>query len=179
MAKLFKTVVKKGKTKAFIKIKSFGKEISYNKEMRKEMGEFVVDRIQKVTRSGKSIQDGKSFAALKKSTVGMRTSIAKYNKTHPLFKPPRSNLTIVGTLVDSVSYKFIGKTIDVRPRGSHPPYKTKPGKKAKGGGETKSNEEIAKSLLDQGRVFVGLDERGKERINRILAKWVRRLLKLK
>jgi hypothetical protein len=180
MSKLFKTTVKKGSKKAFAKIRSFGKEIEYKKEMKKEIGDFVVDRIQRVTRSGKD-PGRKSFKSLKKSTKMMRKSIAKYNKTHPLFKVPRSNLTITGQLVDSVSYVFKGKVIDIRPRGIHSAYKGKPGKNRGGwdNGEGKSNEEIAKNLLDQGRVFIGLDDVAKERINRILSKWARRLLRLK
>lgn len=181
MAKLFRTVVKTGSKKAFARIKAAAKEMEYNKEMRKEIGAFVVDRIQRTARSGKSIADGQSFNPLKPSTVKFRESLAKYNQTHPLFKPKRSNLTITGQLIDSVKYTIKGSIIDVRPSGTHKPYNTKPGKKRGGwdSSEAKSNEAIAKDLLDQGRVFIGLDKTGQDRVLRILQRWARRLLRLK
>lgn len=183
MSKLFRTTVKAGKNKVFTKLKSFAKSVEINKELKQEIGSFAVDRMQRTARSGKSIATGKSFAPLAKSTISFRKSLAKYNQTNALFKANRSNLTIIGELIDSISYQIKGKTIDIRPRGTHSGYKTKPGQKTGGWSKQaslpKSNEEIAQSLLNQGRVFVGLDKTGVDRINRIIAKYARKLLRLK
>lgn len=172
---------KNGLGQIFSSFVTRAKRLQASKAVREEIAEFSVDRMKRMARSGKSISMQASFPGLKEATISFRKSLAKYNKTHSLFKASRSNLTIVGELIDSLKYKITGQKIEIKPTGTHKPYNTRPGKKRGGWDSAKSvaNIDIAKRLADQGRVFVGLDSVAKDRIKRIIDKHIKRISKLK
>jgi len=131
---------------------------------------FWVARIQRVTRSGKSIADGSKFAKLKDSYVNYRKRWKGPTSEH--FKPSKSNLTFSGEMLESLKGRsnVRTQTITVFPSG-------------------KRNKDLAKWNAEQrtfkngytkpARVFLGLDDKGRERIVQIAKRDLRRSLKRK
>jgi hypothetical protein len=168
---------------AVTKIKSSINEVQLASDLKKEIGDFAIDRIQKTTRSGKQMPDKKRFKSLSPWWIKVRKSLAKYNKTHDMFEDRFANDTLSGQVVDSLSYKKQGSEIIIEPTGTHKGYKLKPRQKpnklTKKWTQSKPNKEVAKSLAEMGRGFVGLDDTSKLRIKRMIEKYMRKKLKLK
>jgi len=81
------------------------------------------------------------------------------------FKPAKSNLTLTGQLLNSIDYKVghEGKTIIIEPTGVRDDGLT--------------NKQVAESLASRKtkRKFLGLDERGFQRIRNLIVEAIRRL----
>lgn len=102
----------------------------------------------------------------KVSTIGIQTPIPDST----FFRPGKSNLTLTGQLLNSIDYKVKAtqKTIVIEPTGVRDDGKT--------------NKEVAEELATRktrlapnGRKFLGLDDRGFQRIRNLIVEAIRRL----
>lgn len=120
---------------------------------------------------------GRKFKNLSKSTVEYRKYLAKHNKTHPNFSPTKPNLTISGRLLDSIKARITAKSKGVLFRldvsGNHKRYKG-----AKGLiGTEQTNKAIRGYLAEQGRDPLGLTDKSKGKIIRLITLAIRERLK--
>ena len=122
-------------------------------------------------------KNGRKFKSLSKSTIQHRKYLAKHNKTHPKYSASKPNLTITGRLLDSIKARITAKSkgllfrIDVS--GNHKRYK---GKKGLIGTE-QTNKQIRGHLAKQGRDPLGLTDKSKGKIIRLLTIAIRERLK--
>ncbi len=80
-------------------------------DLKQEVGDFAVERIKYQARTTKPFNESGSFPALKDSTIKNRTYLAKYNPTHDTFAVDRSNLTITGEFLESLTWIDEGDTL--------------------------------------------------------------------
>ncbi len=119
----------------------------------------------------------RKFKSLSKSTIEYRKYLAKNNRTHPKFSPSKPNLTITGRLLDSIKARITSKSkgllyrIDVT--GNHKRYKGKDGLI----GKEQTNKAIRGYLAEQGRDPLGLTEKSKGKIIRLLTLAIRERLR--
>ena len=134
----------------------------------------IVDAVRKESINPKT---GRKFSRLSRSTVNHKKYLAKYNRTHPDFSPSRPNLTITGRLLDSIRARITAKskglTFRIDVSGNHKRYKGKNGLI----GEEKTNKAIRGYLADQGRDPLGLTDKSKNKIIRLLTIAIRERLK--
>lgn len=134
----------------------------------------IVDSIRDESRNPKT---GKSFPRLSKSTVEHRKYLARHNKTHPKYSASKPNLTITGRLLDSIKARITAKSkgllfrIDVS--GKHKRYKGKKGLI----GKEQTNKQIRTHLAEQGRDPLGLNEKTKDKIIRLVTLAIKERLK--
>jgi hypothetical protein len=76
-----------------------------NDEMSTEIGIFLTERVRFEARSGKPLNDDRSFPNLQQSTIDNRKRLSKNNKTQQAFRPDFSNLTLTGQLQNAISFK--------------------------------------------------------------------------
>lgn len=162
------------------RIKQSFEKVIANPEMMNDIGEIIVKDIQYQTRRGLSIPTNRSFKALKDSTVDMRKRYAQNTDTHETFSPKRSNLTITGKLLSSLSFERLrAGVIQLYFKGIHnAQYRYKLLKGSKAGKiqtiESRiSNEELAEHV-QQIRPFVGVRDAIKKRIKIIVLSYLRR-----
>ena len=158
--------------------KVFGK-VTQGRQMRKDIGDFVVTRIQAEARRGKPLNENRSFPPLKDSTKAIRESLSSKNPTHPTFSVNRSNATFSGQLIDSIVFK-LGKTvISIFVENT----RRSPIVGATDKSNNKTNRQVDKDLRERGfEIYTakGIDSepRIKKRINNIVKKFVRRAIKV-
>lgn len=90
---------------------------SFDKQTLDEVGRDIKVAIQLSTRKGKSLVTGKPFAPLKPSTVAFRR---RYDGLKGIdFRPKKSNLTLSGQMIESLSYRtnVQTNTVTVEPTG--------------------------------------------------------------
>jgi hypothetical protein len=148
-----------------INIGSFSKSTqkNFNNFIKNEMLGKIADMIMKSIRA-------KKFIALRPSTIAWRRRIAKTNPTHTRYSPARSNLTLSGEFIDSLSSKinkgrnevFIGLT------GNHPGYFGVNGLPTRS--DQPSMSDIAKSQRELGRDLFKVNKSLKSDIIRELRK---------
>lgn len=151
-----------------------------------EVGQFTKSRIQQFTRSGRTIalggteKKGGKAEPLKKlsaSYVNYRKKLAgglfqgdeffgPKKQLSEFFKPSKSNLTLTGQLLKSISFKasFQSRSVSVEVSGSRDDSNL-------------DNKEVAGFVAAQGRPFMGIDEAGRQRIKNIVNRALRRRLK--
>jgi len=161
-----------------VKVK-IGKDIqkkvtkAVQKEIKQNFVNKVVEDLKKDIRNGINPKTGKSYRALKPSTIANRRRYAKKNPTHPQYSPARSNLTFTGRLIESIKGKFNktkrGIEIEIEPTGIHAGYNLIRGGKTK----AKKNKEIAEALAKQKRYVVQLSKKRTE----LIVKKITQLLK--
>jgi len=125
------------------------------KEMLDEILDFVVRRVRAETRT-------KYIAARERMTAN---GSVKVDKT--FFSPKRSNLTLTGQMLDSLSglVKSKARSVEVFVEGRRDDGLT--------------NQAVAKDLKSMGRTFLGLDEKGRGRIRKIVLDEIRRQIRLR
>jgi hypothetical protein len=157
-------------------------KVRESKQMRKDIGEFVVGRIKAEARRTKPLNDSRSFPGLKDSSKSIRKYLAALNPTHPTYKATRSNLTLTGQLINAIVYRLTGKSvlvIEVEDSIRDPYIKNRKGEI----GDVKTNREVDKDLRKRGFVLYtakGIDSEPRvgKRINNIVKKYVRRAIKV-
>lgn len=87
---------------------AFNKVIA-SKKLLDEVGQTVVDDIKFQTRRGQSIPTGSRLKPLSKRWKETRAQIAEATDTQETFSPNRSNLTVTGQLLDSLTWRIVGK----------------------------------------------------------------------
>tara|TARA_Y100000004_G_scaffold197343_1_gene271267 strand:+ start:5462 stop:5974 length:513 start_codon:yes stop_codon:yes gene_type:complete len=130
-----------------------------------------------VRKEGINPKTGRKFKSLSKSTITHRKYLAKYNKTHPEFSPSKSNLTITGRLLDSIRARISAKSnrivFRINVSGNHKRYRGKNGLI----GTEQTNQAIRGYLAEQGRDPLGLNDKSKGKIIRLLTLAIRERLK--
>lgn len=133
--------------------------------------------VQAVRQESFNPKTGRKFKSLSKSTIQYRKYLAKHNKTHPNFSPTKPNLTITGRLLDSVKARITAKSKGILFRldvsGNHKRYKG-----AKGLiGTEQTNKAIRGYLAEQGRDPLGLNEKSRGKIIRLISLALRERLR--
>jgi len=183
----------------FNAVRSIYSDLTQEREELEKIAKFARDRIVAETRKGKDLtKNGDKQPELSESYIAWRRSLANRNRAldraaegsqkkrdqalamkitertpspdSTFFKPAKSNLTLTGQLLNSIEYevKIDKKTIIIEPKGQRD--------------DGKSNKEVAEelatrktSLAPDGRKFLGLDERGFQRIRNLIVEAIRRL----
>jgi hypothetical protein len=169
------------------KLKRFLIKELANKALLNKIGEFVKDRIVQFTRSGKSIAGAKakklkklsdSYIQTRRGALHFRTS--QQGNVFPIegpderlktvdkefFDPDFSNLTFTGQLLRSLKAKvdLKARTIDIMPTGNR-------------FDSNLSNQDVAKFVAEQGRPFIGLDDKGIKRVKALIIQDLRKSLR--
>jgi len=157
------------------------KKITKDKKILNEVGAFVAERNRLFARRARPLQgnDVGKFKSLKKSTIKGREYLGELNKTHGTFKASRSNLTLTGQLIDSISHRVDRGIIIIQPVGKRSMYKTGEKRSARRTPINSRNELLYKAILEISSKFamLGLDPKGKKRVNTIVIRNLRRLLR--
>jgi len=138
------------------------------------LGRFAVRRIRKVVRAGVSPVTNRRFPRLKKSTKSRRERLAQHNKTSKFYRRGKSNLHFTGQLLRGLEFDVRGKKVFVASRGKRKPLKNEDGTRAK---RNPSNEQVARYVAKQGRPFLGMEEKGKQKIREMVAREVRKKIR--
>lgn len=156
---------------------AFSKVVN-NPRMMGEIGESIVTDVVDQTRNKeKSIPLKSDLNLLKESWIKQRTWLQKYNQTDPTFEDGRSNLTFSGQLLNSLTYRVIGRgllrgVLEVFFDGIHHPYKGK----NKVLGKELTNDELSEYVAKAGRPVVGVRPAIRLRINTIVKTYIKRAL---
>lgn len=151
-------------------------EVLKDKANADEIGNAISEEHKRMIRTGKSPADGNSFKKLAKSTVKRRDWLAKYNATHEKYSKGKSNLTFTGQLVEAITFKFDGRNkYDIYVDGTRrEPYRGKSGSYSS---NIPNNQEVAKHQRQQGRPMLGITEKMRGIVNRLMIRNLRRLLR--
>jgi hypothetical protein len=154
------------------------------KGMFEEIADFMVKRIQAVTRTGYSIADktriklkglSESYIQMRKGKVRFRKSKQGHTYALPIpderldnvdpnfFRPSKSNLTFTGQMLDAIRY-------DVYPDQSKIVVSVNDSDRY---GEKLTNKQVAKHVAANGRPFLGLDQVGLARVSKIIKATIR------
>ena len=172
----------KGVKQAEINIRKKFLKVVSNTSMLNKIGEVSVEKMQFQARKAKLLQGKKGLPGSfptgypKSSTVNIRKSLEKYNKTHGAYKASRGNLTFSGQLISALKFKVLRSgTIRFLIDGPRTPYKNKDGTAR----PTGSNKSVYSDLLDRNQNFriIGVDDKLSKRINNIVRQFLRRALK--
>jgi hypothetical protein len=118
-----------------------------NTDIMKDVGEFMVDRVKYQARIAKPFNADGSFPDLKDSTVANRRYLAKFNEVDATFSPTRSNLTITGQFLNSLTYLVQGPgLVQILYDGIHTGYMSGKGRV----GKSVANSDLVKWLSDKG-----------------------------
>ena len=110
------------------RLKKDVESILSSEALKTAIGEFSVERLRYQARLGKPLNASESLPNLQPSTVKTRAYLAKYNSTHPTYATARSNLTLTGELLDSLSYSDLGDfKLKISFKGEHSRYKSRNG----------------------------------------------------
>lgn len=162
----------KNAANVFKKARGRLKKVLSDKKLRKDIGEYAVTNIKGNIRKGKSIPNNEKFDELEESTIKARKYLVKYNPTHDLYGPKKSNLTFTGKYVDSIKYKTKKGKIVIEPTGNHKAYKT-----GKGSGKKSiSNKKLGEYLAEK-RPHIGRNEKMDKRILKMIKAHLRRNLR--
>ena len=125
---------------------------------------------------------GRSYKALKPSTIEHRRYLAKNNTTHPDYRPSKPNMTLTGELLDAVEAGLkrdqkgkVTFTLGLK-NGKHKKYRSSKNKPI---GKTRSSyADIEKGLRDMGRPLFLINKRYfNKNILPILEKHLRKIYK--
>lgn len=151
------------KVKVNIKASDLIRDIKVTPKTLLTLAEFWVSRIQGFTRTGKSLVTGARLSPLSAAYIKRR---ALYQGTKgEAFSPAKSNLTLTGQLLASLkpTANHSRQSVSVTPTGSRDDGRT--------------NQDVASYVAEQGRPFLGLDEKGRARMIRLIIDDLRRTLK--
>lgn len=147
-----------------------------SKELLEPVSEIAIKDIQRETRNRKGFDDnGKrsTLPAISTDWAKYKNKLAAKNKTHPTYAKARSNLTFTGQLLDSLKAFFKGRTITIKPTGTHKGYKQLKG----GTSKNVANKVIADGLEDMGYKFLEIDDKTEKKIKTEITRFIRRLLR--
>lgn len=175
--------------RVFKAIREVFNDVSTQRKLLLEISDFSAKRIQAFARIGKTLVSGKPKALpkLSESYRLMRMGALKFRKIDDrvvpfgepdeklnqvdsqFFRPTakRSNLTFTGDLMKAVKGEVKGSKAFVRVNESR--------------GDGKKNSEVIKNLqkIDPGYKFLGLDDKGQQRIRRMVLNELRRKIRLR
>jgi hypothetical protein len=148
-----------------------------NRKLLNEVGEIVVTDIQFQTRRGQSIPNKARLKPLSKSWKEIRARIAESTDTHETYSPRRSNLTLTGQLLESLTWRIVKSgVIETLFKGSRRrPYfiRRKRDNSLRTIESKISNEELAE-YVQKDRPFVGVRPQVVDRIKLKVIEYLRR-----
>lgn len=156
-----------------------------------DVRDFAVQRIKAETRKGRDLsRDGAPQPELSAFSKRIRANIEagvwrmRPRQNRSFFKVNLSNLTMTGQLIDSVVGRMRARLgqIEVTVDGDREPIEivsVKTGKliKFRNQDEITTNKGLARKLADKGRTFLGLDDKGVQRIRKMALDEIRRKIK--
>lgn len=162
-------------------VRDTAKQILSGSELKKEVGEFAVERLKYQGRTGKPFNSSDNFPELKPSTVRHRKYLAKYNPTHPVYSEDFSNLTITGEFWDSLTWLDEGDTLlKLAFTGVHKVYLGAKGQRIS---KPIMNDTLAKYLVEKGFMpfdkSLSTNKQFISRIKNICLGYIRRGLKIR
>ena len=135
------------------------KRIKKNDKTLKRIGTSVVRNIKVDSLEGRSY-DGRSFPPLKNSTIKYRKYIEKYNNMSKDYSLRKSNVTMIGDLLNNIRVYIKSGLILIEARGRHKAYMGKRGRH-----KTRAPySDILKGLWDLDRRLLGLSKESKKKI---------------
>ncbi|MFO0447764.1 MAG: hypothetical protein ACK52I_03580 [Pseudomonadota bacterium] len=160
-------------------VKKSVEDILAGDALKTEIGEFAVQRVKFEARKGTPLS-ASGFPPLADSTIKNRRYLAKHNNVHPTYKDTRSNLTITGQFLDSLTYVATGAlTVVLKFTGEHPRYNGANGPI----GRVVKNADLQKWLAEKGFTVFDqtLSEQGPfvNRIINICRQYIRRGLRVR
>jgi len=138
----------------------FARNLKLSPQALLQARDFWIKRVQRVTRSGKYIVTGAKLKKLSKAYIDFRRSFS--GRTGEFFKPSKSNLTFTGQLLESLKARsnVRQQTITLFASGRRD--------------DGLKNEEVAEYVAENGRPFLGIDQKGIDRIEQIGKRDIRR-----
>jgi hypothetical protein len=145
-----------------------------NPEILNELADTVIQDIKYQTKRGVSAKTGERLMGLSDSWKKRRAKIASSISTGELFSVNRSNLTLSGQLLDSISKK-ISSVVTIFFDGDHMPYRVrrKDGTGSYNVGERIKNEKLAEYVQEK-RPFFAVRDSLIPRLKKIVIKYIRR-----
>jgi hypothetical protein len=146
-----------------------------SKEMLNAIGKLIRDRIKTETQKGKALpvinQDGSAGRQppLSREYIKQRVQIKDGDtqvEPSPLMRPRKSHLTLTGQLLESLDYdidRSKGEVV-VKPTGKRDDGKT--------------NVEVTEDLATRGRTYLGLDNKGIDRVRQLVIRELNRNIRL-
>lgn len=151
-----------------------------NSNLLTQVGEYLVKNIKGEARLGKGYSDTKAteqtrLKPLEKSTIKRREEIGKINPNGTLFNPKKSNLTITGKTLESISFEASNTKplLTITADGDHPGYIQKNGKRTK----SAPFRDILKWQAEKGRNIFGISTRMYGSVVKMIKAHLRRELK--
>lgn len=139
-----------------------------------DAAELAIKNIQIETRKQKFIKDGSSQPAIGEPWKERKRELAKYNTKGKSYSPNKSNLTFTGQLLESLQRAKHKTKVIIEPTGTREPYRDKNGViKSK----KLTNKKLAGYLKEQGRYFLGYNDKLKKAVKKKLLEHIRRNLK--
>ena len=142
-----------------------------DKAAQSHMSKIIIEDVKQTIREGKNPnKHGNSkIKRIKQSTIKRRKELAKKNKTHSDYSASKSNLTLTGELIDSLTCKFkrlkSGIGFILSAKGVHKRYVGTKGKRV---GKRVKNIEIIKAQAAMGRRVLGIRRKTRDRLVKIL-----------
>lgn len=154
------------------------KSILSNKQMLNEVGTLATDMLKFSSRKGTSPVTGEKFKRLTKPWIKRREKIAESTRVHPAYAKSRSNLTLSGQLMDSITHSVIGRTIRIVLDGFHEPYSIKTKTGISRVGKRIRNADLARYVTEAGRAFFGfgrvMEQKLLAQAKKIVIRYIRR-----
>lgn len=133
--------------------------------------DFATLRIQAETRKGQDLVNERKQPPLSPGYIEFRKRLAKGLSKEPIkvdpefFVPSKSNLTLTGEMLSSLTGKIIKSqsSIEISVTGRR--------------SDGKSNKEVAEDLASRGRKFLGLDVKGIRLIRKMVLDEIRRAIR--
>jgi hypothetical protein len=170
-------------TKVESQLREAATDILSGSALKKEVGDFAVERLKFQARTGKPFNDRKEFPLLHDSTIDKRIYLAKYNKTHPTYEDGFSNVTLTGEFLDSLGWRDEGGSgafLSLAFTGMHKFYVGAKGQRIS---KPLGNDTLAKYLAAKGfKVFDDSLQTNKQfigRIKTICMRYIRRGLRIR
>lgn len=151
--------------KAKARLKQRIDKVIESSNWKEEGSKYVTKQIQGKTRLEKIAKTGAGQKTISEQHQKNKERLAKKNKTGTSFGASKSNLTITGQLLKSLKREDDKRLLIVKPDGDRKPYTLPSGKQAK---DTPTNEELAGYLKDMGYEFMGLSEKMKKNLKKII-----------
>lgn len=175
----------------FNSIRAVFKDSLEKQKLYDEIGKFAASRVKEETAKGRDLtKEGARQPELSEGYIRIRELVDRGKliidpPAGRLFRFNRSNLTLTGQLLESVSAEVSPrkKTVTISPEGSRKKtviFNPATGKPLFGdeslGSQPNTNQELADDLAKRGRTFLGMDKKGVKRIRRIVLDEVRRVI---
>lgn len=156
------------------------KKILQSEELLKQVSDAAIQDIKYQARRGIVTVDGKQTGRMSKLTpkwIKQRKKISESTTTHEAFSPARSNITLSGQLLDSLSARVVkGKaktSIELYFAGDHKPYSVKGRNGIRRVGKQIKNSKLSE-YVGMLRPFFSIHNRMIERLKTIVIRYIRR-----